>query len=209
MSAAQELLARFGPHTPSLLGARYRCAVLCPVVENGSEARLLFEVRASSLRWQPGEVCFPGGRVEGNESDEDCALRETEEELGVPRSHITLLGKSDFLCNHSGFLMQPVLGLIDAEGLALLCPSPAEVEEVFSVPLSFFAKTPPEPRSYELEPRVPPDFPYAAVGIPTDYHWARGKVDVPIWHWDHHVIWGMTARIVRDIVGTLHEPQSV
>ena len=47
------------------------------------------------------------------------------------------------------------------------------------------------------------DFPYEAVGIPRDYPWARGRVEVPVWIWQGHVIWGMTARIVRDLVSHL------
>ena len=43
------------------------------------------------------------------------------------------------------------------------------------------------------------DFPYDAVGIPRDYPWARGRVNVPVWHWKDRVIWGLTARIVQDI----------
>ena len=53
--------------------------------------------------------------------------------------------------------------------------------------------------TYTLTPNVPEDFPYEAVGIPRDYPWARGRVEVPIWHWQGRVIWGLTARIVQDI----------
>lgn len=59
--------------------------MLVPLVERPEGLCLLYEVRADTLGRQPGEVCFPGGRIEGVESPEECALRETEEELSIPR----------------------------------------------------------------------------------------------------------------------------
>ena len=106
MSAALEALRRrFDGHQPGLLGARNEYAVLCPLLEQPDGVHLLFEVRAAQLR-QGGEVCFPGGRLESQETPAECALRETEEELSIPRSQIQLLGAPDFICNqrHLSFL---------------------------------------------------------------------------------------------------------
>ena len=193
------LLNRYRDHVPGLLGARHSYAVLCPLVERPDGLHLLFEVRAEGLR-QAGEVCFPGGRMEPGESAEQCALRETEEELGIPAGQVQLLGQSDFLCNQRGFLLRPVIGLVSEAGMAALHPSPAEVAEVFTVPLSFFRSTPPEVYTYDLIPHIPADFPYEAMGISPNYPWSRGKSDVPVWYYEGRVIWGMTARILRDIL---------
>ena len=200
MSGPEELRSRFGGHVPGLMGARHSYAVLCPLVEKPDGLHLLFEVRSVSLRRQPGEVCFPGGRREGGESAQACALRETEEELAIPAAEVELLGMPDFICNQRGFLLQPVLGLVSPAGLAALCPSPAEVAEVFDVPLDFFRQTPPELYRYDLAPVWTEDFPYEAVGIPEDYSWSHGTVDVPVWYWQGRAIWGMTARIVRELI---------
>ena len=70
--------------TPGLMDATGRYAVLVPLVESEQGWQVLYEVRAAKLHRQPGEVCFPGGRLEGAESPEECALRETWEELGIP-----------------------------------------------------------------------------------------------------------------------------
>ena len=69
--------ARWTGHTPKLQDVNREYAVLVPLVERPEGLSLLYEVRAHTLRRQPGEVCFPGGRIEGVESPEECALRET------------------------------------------------------------------------------------------------------------------------------------
>ena len=200
MRELDHLRRQYDGHVPGLLGARHSYAVLCPLVERAEGLHLLFEVRSAALHRQPGEVCFPGGQMEAGETPEQCALRETEEELAILRQEVEVLGRPDFICNQAGFLMQPVLGLVSAAGFAAMTPSPAEVGEAFTVPLSFFRETAPEQYVYALLPDVPGDFPYETVGIPADYRWARGRVEIPIWYWQGHAVWGMTARLTQDIV---------
>lgn len=193
------LSRRFGGHRPGLLNARGEYAVLCPLVERPDGLHLLFEVRAAQLR-QGGEVCFPGGKLEPGESPTAGAIRETWEELAIPSSAVTVLGTPDFICNPRGFLLHPILGLVSPEGLSALSPSPDEVAEVFTVPLRFFRETEPELWRYPLCPKLPADFPYDALGITADYPFSQGEVEVPIWHYAGHVIWGMTARLVRELI---------
>ena len=199
MSSVQDFRDRWSRHTPYLMGAARRFAVLCPLIARPEGLSFLFEVRAAGLQ-QSGEVCFPGGRAEAGETAVQCALRETWEELGIPSHQIEIIGQSDFLVHQRGFLLQPVIGLVDQEALAALRPSPAEVAEVFTVPVSFFQSTPPEMLSYRLVPQLPEDFPYDGIGISPSYAWGSGQVDVPVWRYQSHVIWGMTARILRDIL---------
>lgn len=199
MTELEALRRRYGGHQPGLLGARRSYAVLCPLVERDGALHLLFEVRAAGLR-QGGEVCFPGGKQEPGETVIGCALRETWEELHIGPDAVTVLGTPDFIYNQRNFLLQPVLGLVSPEGFADMRPSPAEVAEVFTVPLEFFRKTAPEVYTYDLTPQVPENFPYGPVGISPSYPWAHGKVEVPVWYWQGHAIWGMTARLVRELV---------
>ncbi len=195
----EALSRRFREREPGLLGAARSYAVLCPLVERPEGLHLLYEVRAANLR-QGGEVCFPGGRMEPGETPEQCALRETEEELAIPRQEVRLLGTPDFICNQRGFLLRPILAVVSPEGFEGMRPSPAEVAETFTVPLSFFRETPPEVWKYRLTPQVPEKFPYEAVGISRDYPWADGEIEVPVWYYQGHVVWGMTARITRSLV---------
>ena len=195
--------ARWKGRVPGLSGCRHRYAVLCPLAEIDGEPHFLFEVRAASLNRQPGEVCFPGGEAGPGEEAAACALRETWEELHIAPEHVAVLGLSDFLCFPSKFLLQPVVGILAPEGLRELAPSPDEVAGTFTAPVSFFASTPPDVPAYSLEPRLPEDFPYETAGISRTYRWGRGSVDVPIWRYREHVIWGMTARIIRDLLAEM------
>jgi 8-oxo-dGTP pyrophosphatase MutT (NUDIX family) len=188
---------------PRLIGGTREYAVLCPFVTIHDDLSLLFEVRASSLRRQGGEVCFPGGKMEPGETPEICALRETEEELGIPRKHMHVLGRSDFLCQMGKFMLHPVPAAVNPEGLSLLQANPAEVETTFLVPLDFFRKNPPEMYTYTIRPDHTDDFPYTSVGISSEYQWEEGKLSIPVWHWENRTIWGMTARIVYNLLETM------
>ena len=186
---------------PGLMDARRAYAVLVPLVERDGELCLLYEVRASTLRRQPGEVCFPGGRMEGNETPEECALRETREELGIPDRCVKLLGRLDFIAHRANFIMYPILGLVDSQAMSPhLRPNPAEVEEVFLVPLSHLLNTAPIEYEYELIPTPAENFPYELIGIPRDYKWQHGSENVPVYPWQGRAIWGLTGRITRNFV---------
>jgi len=204
MRDLERLSRAYGGHTPNLLGATRNSAVLCPLIEEEDGLGLLFEVRSRQVS-QGGEACFPGGRMEPEETPVQCALRETEEELAIPPGEISILGTPDFICSQRGFLLQPVLGLVSPAGLKALSPAPAEVEAVFTVPLEFFRSQEPEVYSYELVPRPPEGFPYEAVGVSANYPWAHGWVEIPVWTYQGRAVWGMTARIVRDLVRVLQE----
>ena len=202
-----ECLARFlQGRTPGLMDASGRYAVLVPLVRGREGLSLLYEVRSRSLRRQPGEVCFPGGRMEGEETPEGCALRETREELSIPSDKIQLLGRLDFIAHRANFIMWPVLGLVEEETLdAFLRPSPAEVEETFRIPLSHLMDTVPLEYDYRLLPQPGEEFPYELIGIPRDYHWQPGRENVPVYPWKDHAVWGLTARITRHLVSLLKE----
>jgi 8-oxo-dGTP pyrophosphatase MutT (NUDIX family) len=110
-------------------------AVLIPIVNHPDGLTVLLTERAADLRHHPGQISFPGGRLEPGESDPvAAALRETEEEIGLDRRHVEVLG---FLPDHliiTGYRVTPVVALV-APG-APLTLDPVEVAAVFEVPLS-------------------------------------------------------------------------
>ena len=190
--------ARWAGHAPKLQDLTGEYAVLVPLVEGPEGLSLLYEVRARSLDRQPGEVCFPGGRMERGEDPTACALRETWEELGIPRSRVEVLAPLDFLAHQGGFAMYPVLGAV-APGTPVV-PGPDEVEEVFCVPVDWLKANPPAVYAYDLIPDVGADFPYGRIGFPQGYRWQSGKSDVPVYDWPGYAIWGLTARITRHLM---------
>ena len=196
---------RLASRTPQLMDCDRYYAVLVPLVEREGELSVLYEVRARTLRRQPGEVCFPGGRMEAGETAEDCALRETWEELAIPPSAVHVLGRLDFIAHRANFLMQPVLGLVDAAALEAMRPSPAEVAGTFLIPLSHLMAHPPLEYDYRLLPQPGEGFPYDLIGIPRDYPWQPGRENVPVYPWGDHAVWGLTGRITRHLVSLLRE----
>ena len=191
--------------TPGLMDATGRYAVLVPLVEREDGWYLLYEVRARSMRRQPGEVCFPGGRMEGAESPEACALRETEEELSIPSSAVRILGRLDFIAHRANFIMYPILALVDAQAVEHMTLNPGEVDETFLVPVRHLLETEPLEYSYQLIPQPAEGFPYELIGIPRDYRWQPGGENVPVYPWEGHAIWGLTGRITRHLVALLRE----
>ncbi|GAB6196058.1 hypothetical protein PAGU2595_013650 [Lysobacter xanthus] len=111
-------------------------AVLVGLVPRDDGLRVLLTRRDDGLRNHAGQVSFPGGRVDPGDVDAiDAALRETEEEVGIPRGLVTPLGFLDPLATITGFRVLPVVAFIDPGYVAR--PDPREVADVFEVPLRF------------------------------------------------------------------------
>lgn len=187
-------------HVPGLQQSKTPYAVLVPVVyESGKEPALLFEVRSHQLRRQPGEVCFPGGRMEPGETPIECALREAWEELGIPAEAVEVIGTMDFIANRSGFLLYPILAKVMGCGMEQERINPREVDHTFTVPVSFFEQTAPELWNYPLVAQIPADFPYERTGIARDYPWKGDQAEVAFYFYENYTIWGLTAGIVRQL----------
>lgn len=115
-------------------------AVLIAVREGGAE-NIIFTRRHDGLAKHAGQVAFPGGSMDADDDDMlDTALRETEEEIGLPRTAVKPLGYLDCFETISGFRITPVVARIAADAPALV-PNTDEVAEVFEVPLAFFLQS--------------------------------------------------------------------
>jgi len=176
-------------------------AVLLPVIQKQGQLYILFEVRAGNLRRQPGEICFPGGRVEQWEMSRPhtAAVRETAEELGIRQDQIVLIGPLDYLVHPHGTLIYPYLGVIEDD--QEITPNPAEVEEVFLAPLEYFLHNPPSKSTLEVVTSYAPDFPFHKV--PESYQREgprQGSFNVYYYEYGERFIWGITARILYNLV---------
>lgn len=173
-------------------------SVLVPVVEKEGKLYLLYERRARDMKRQPGEICFPGGELEQDETTKECALRETWEEIGIPQESIRVVGQLDTIYTYSNFAMYCYLGIVDAKALDHMVLNPGEVEETFLVELDWLLTHEPEIYWTDVIPEPPEGFPYEKVTGGMPYSWRKGKAPVPVYEeYDGNVIWGLTARITK------------
>ncbi|XP_010755380.3 peroxisomal coenzyme A diphosphatase NUDT7 [Larimichthys crocea] len=121
----------------SFLPVLPKASVLIPLFVKNGQLQTLMTLRSKELRTSAGEVCFPGGKRDPSDRDDvDTALREAEEEIGLPPDEVQVVCRLFPIINKSGLLVTPVVGFIDESFCP--CPNPAEVSAVFSVPLDFF-----------------------------------------------------------------------
>lgn len=189
---------------PTILGMDHfaKFAVLLPLVKKNNEIHILFEVRSFQMRRQPGEVCFPGGKVDHTDQNElYTAVRETSEELGIPESKITNIYPLDYMVTPFGTIIYPFVGQLN--DLSELKLNEAEVAEIFTVPLSFFQKA--GPQIYKINFQIKPEkgFPYDQIVGGERYNWQARKMEEHFYFYEDRVIWGMTARILSHFVALI------
>lgn len=119
------------PHGRTLTPA----AVLVPLIDRPEGLTVLLTRRTDHLLHHAGQVSFPGGHIEAAETPEDAALRETEEEVGLHRRHVHVVGRLGTYVTRTGFEVVPVVAVVEP-GFDV-APDPHEVAEVFEVPLDF------------------------------------------------------------------------
>ncbi|WP_308860723.1 CoA pyrophosphatase [Oceanibium sediminis] len=153
-------------------------AVLVPLLQRDSGLQVVLTRRSRRLKHHPGQIAFPGGRVDPDDATRwDAALREAEEEIALPRDVVSPLGVLNRHETVTGFDVEPHIGLI--EGPADFHPAEAEVAEVFEVPLWFLL----DPAHYQTHTR-------RWNGIDRRYY------AVP---WGPYYIWGATARMLKGL----------
>jgi len=189
----REKLHRFQPKRPSSAAGLPEAAVLAAISQT-QPVQLLLTRRADHLPTHGGEVAFPGGRREPADRDlMHTALRETEEEIGLPPAQIKIIGSLSTLVSLHGICVTPIVGLLPQQ--PCFKPNPAEIADVFQVPLSFFCE---QPRSSTHL-----------------IHYQGKPFYVPSWRWQGFHIWGLTAVMIVELVNLLcdanidlHQPPS-
>lgn len=207
------LSAYYGDRKRLPIGKHSFYSVLVPFVEVDGELCLLFEKRAEGDIKDPGEICFPGGHMEEGESAGRCAMRETEEELGIPMNKITFVGRGDTLRGFANYTLYTTIGLIEKDAVDNMKPESIEVAEGFLVKVSEFMENEPYVyRSHVYADRE--DFPYELAGITKDYPWTMGKWETVIYHVKdidgiERIVWGITGGIVKHVMDQLTEATDV
>lgn len=173
----------------------FRAAVLIPLVWTNSGPQVVFEVRAGNMSWQPGEVCFPGGRIEDDDNGAwGAAVRETVEELGIKPGDISIIGEMGEIVSPIGVILKPVVGRITTSSFQL---NRQEVAEVFTVPLAQLQQMSPQTAHMEMGNRPQKDFPYELVPSYTKEWMRRRTYEVVFYSYQTHVIWGLTGYVLQ------------
>ncbi|QEK12861.1 CoA pyrophosphatase [Crassaminicella thermophila] len=197
--------SKFQSRNSSPEGEYERFSVLVPIVKVKDQLELLFEVRSKSLKVQPREICFPGGKLEKNESIKQCAIRETCEELNISPEKIQIFGPLDFLVLPYNLILYPFLGTISNINIHNISFNKDEVSEIFTVPIDFFIKNKPQEHHIYLNANIPEDFPYHLIPSGKNYSWKTGKYPVLFYKYKNYVIWGITARIIKNLISIIKD----
>ena len=152
-----------------------RACVLIPIIRSKRGWSLLLTRRSENLAAHSGQIAFPGGAVEDGESLQDAAIREAEEEVGIPASSVELIGRLDDLITNSGFLVAPFVGVVN-EPIDYVIQA-SEVVEAFEVPVdALLDKEKPEVRYVSFRNRRVPAYFYP---------------------YKQYEIWGLTGRMLK------------
>lgn len=154
-------------------------AVLLVLIERDGVDHVLYNVRRDDLPAHAGQVSFPGGARDGDEDAVTCALRETEEELGLPHHALQVLARMPDRVSIAGYLVAPFVARLAVP--RPYAPDPGEVADVFEVPL---------PALLEQQ------------------RWTFRKLDhpratfteIPYFDWNGYTVWGLTGIMTRDFV---------
>jgi 8-oxo-dGTP pyrophosphatase MutT (NUDIX family) len=151
-------------------------AVLAAITERERPGLLLLH-RPSTMRAHPGQIAFPGGKIDAGETPVEAALREAWEELGILPEAVRVIGESDRYPTGSGYDITPVVGLVPAD--IRIDPNPTEVAQWFEAPLDFLLDPSNHSENWiEFEGAM-----HRYFGIT----------------WREHEIWGVTAGIIVNL----------
>ena len=185
---------------PGVTRIQHYFSVLIPLVEIDGEVHLIYELRSKELNTQPGEVSFPGGRIERGEEFSQAAIRECSEELLIPESKIELLGEADYLITPFNFIIYAFVGKINIDSIEEIKVNSYEVEEIFTVPLNFFLNHQVEKYAAVLKSEFDQDFPYHLLPQGEKYNSRQGDYQIYFYRYQERVIWGITAEITKAFI---------
>ena len=152
-------------------------AVLAAITEREGEPGVLLLHRPSNMRSHPGQIAFPGGKIDPGESAIEAALREAHEELGIRAGDVRVIGTSDVYKTHSGFEITPVLAVVPPD--LTIVPNPTEVAQWFEAPLG-----------HVLDP---------ANHVAQWVEWEGSMRTYYQIDWQGHQIWGVTAALLVNL----------
>ncbi len=199
----QKMQTRLRSRKAGPIGLRSLFSVMITLVDVEGEWHVILERRAKTLRNQPNEVSFPGGKIDSGETPAQAAKRETVEELGIEPEDIKILAELDYLVTRNNVAIHCFVGYLEGKRLEDLKPNPDEVAYLFTVPLSYFLEE--EPREYGIEFEIldSPDFPYELIPGGKNYRFGNVQDKIYFYIYEERIIWGFTAKMMYHFVKVL------
>ncbi|AQR96644.1 NUDIX hydrolase [Clostridium saccharoperbutylacetonicum] len=176
-----------------------RSAIIIPIINVDGEVQVLFEVRSKKLNSQPGDICFPGGKIDDGETPKTAALREISEELGV--SNIEIINELDTVVRFDGIIIHPFVGVI--EDVKEININKDEVDHIFLVPLYYLINHKYLEVSSKIKIDRPKDFPYDLIVNKENYKFREAGYRSLFYKYEDYNIWGITAEMLQDFLDNL------
>lgn len=192
-------------HRPKPINVEDRFSVFVPLMKIEGEICVVYELRALSLRRQPGEISFPGGKMEKGESPRYAAVRELCEELLIPSDKVQVFGETDYLITRGTSQIYSFAGLIKDIEFEDIRPNVDEVEKLFYVPLRWLMENEPKKYTMDVELIQSEDFPFELIPNGKDYKFYKGIDEILFYEYEDYVIWGFTAKITDRLIRILKE----
>lgn len=176
-----------------------RASIIIPIIDINEEVHILFQVRAKKLKSQPGDVCFPGGKIDKFETPKEAALREIDEELGL--KDVEIIKEMDILIRHDGLIIHPFVAMV--KNIDKLDINEDEVEEIFYIPLSYLLEYTPMEVKNKLIIERGENFPYDLIEGGKNYQFKTGEYISTFYQYKDYVIWGITASMLKDFINNI------
>ncbi|ARD48348.1 coenzyme A pyrophosphatase [Sporosarcina sp. P37] len=178
----------------------FRSAVIIPLVEAEGEWHVLFEVRSLTMRKQPGDVSFPGGKIDVTDaSPMEAALRETQEELGIEPKTVQVVGELSPYIASPSFVVYPFVAVIDYHEI-IRSYNKDEVEEVFTIPLKWLLEHEPYMHLVSIETTPQENFPFEKIMNGERYQFRKHYLEEWFYEYKTYTVWGLTARLLKHFI---------
>lgn len=185
-------------HIPQPFGQQRKYAVLLPIIKIDNQLHILYEVRSNKIS-QPGETSFPGGHVEHGETYLEAALRETQEELNIPASTITIWGEINYIVTEWA-IIHCFVGRLPDISLNEIDYNKSEVDRIFTIPIDYLINHPPIQRTLLSKTQWDDDFPFELITDDKDYQFRHARHPIRMYQLNKERLWGITANLTSHFI---------
>ncbi|WP_460294358.1 NUDIX hydrolase [Clostridium tertium] len=180
-----------------------RASVAILLVEVEGKLNIVFEVRAKHMRSQPGDISFPGGKIDLKENEKEAVTREVCEELGLSNEDFEIIAPLNLLVTHYSLLIHPFVGYI--KNFDNININKDEVDHIFLVPLDYLLNNQPRIEKNKIIANRSEDFPYDLINGGKNYKFKEGVYRSLFYKYENYVIWGITALILEDFLNDFNK----